>query len=104
LAAVAAVAGARPLDACQPASPIPILFFHGRADQVVPPRLTTGAAAWWRRADGCGDGEDARDGCWAARDCAADVVVCTGPQGHAWPPDATARIWDFFRRHPRRGS
>jgi polyhydroxybutyrate depolymerase len=102
LAAVAAVSGARPLDACRPAAPIPILFFHGTADPIVPPRLTVGAAAWWRRANRCGEGDEASDGCQAARDCAADVVVCTGPQAHTWPSGATDRIWEFFRRHPRR--
>lgn len=102
LAAVAAVSGARPLDACRPALPMPILFFHGSADRIVPLRLTTGAAAWWRRVDGCGEGDDVRDGCQVARDCAADVVVCVGAQAHTWPHDATDRIWEFFRRHPRR--
>jgi len=101
LAAVAAVAGARALDSCQPAAPIPILFFHGTADQVVPWRLTVAARAWWRRANHCGDSDEPRDGCQAARDCAADVVVCEGPQAHAWPADATRRIWEFFATHPR---
>ena len=102
LAAVAAVSGARPLDACRPAAPMPILFFHGTADRVVPERLTIGAAAWWRRANRCGEGDDVRDGCQTARECAADVVVCVGGQAHAWPADASGRIWDFFRSHPRR--
>ncbi len=102
LAAVAVVSGARPLDACRPARPMPILFFHGTADRVVPQRLTTSAAAWWRRVNGCGDADEVRDGCEVARDCAADVVVCVGSQAHAWPADATDRIWAFFRRHPRR--
>ncbi len=100
-AAVAPVAGARPLDACRPARPVPILLFHGRGDPLVPPRLTVGAAAWWRRSNRCG-AEEVRDGCEVARDCAADVVVCLGPQAHTWPRDATDRIWEFFRSHPRR--
>ena len=98
-AAIAPVAGARPLDACLPATPMPILFFHGRADRVVPPRLTVGAVAWWRRANRCGDADEVRDGCQAARDCAADVVVCMGSQGHTWPSDGRDRIWDFFQSH-----
>lgn len=102
LAAVAPVAGARALDACQPATPLPILFFHGTADHVVPSRLTVAARAWWRRANHCGDGDEPRDGCQAARDCAADLVFCAGPQAHTWPPDATKRIWEFFQAHPRR--
>jgi polyhydroxybutyrate depolymerase len=102
LAAVAPVAGARALDTCAPAAPVPILFFHGASDRVVPPRLTVAARAWWRTANRCGAGDEPRDGCVASRDCAADVVVCEGPQAHAWPEDATRRIWAFFRAHPRR--
>jgi polyhydroxybutyrate depolymerase len=103
LAAAAAVAGARPLDGCVPPGPIPMLFFHGLADPVVSPRLTAGAAAWWRRIDGCrGDaGAGSEAGCSAAVGCTAEVVVCIGPQGHAWPADATARILGFFRAQAR---
>jgi polyhydroxybutyrate depolymerase len=101
LAAIAPVAGARPLDACAPAAPVPVLFFHGVADRIVPPRLTVGAAAWWRRANRCGDADEVREGCRAARGCAADVVVCDGPQAHTWPEDASDRIWRFFAAHPR---
>lgn len=102
LAAIAPVAGARPLDACVPTAPMPVLFFHGSADRVVPPRLTVGAAAWWRRANRCGDADETRDGCRAATGCAADVVVCEGPQAHAWPDGASDAIWRFFAAHPRR--
>ncbi len=101
LAAIAPVAGARPLDGCAPAGPLPVLFFHGSGDRVVPPRLTTAAAAWWRRVNRCGDADDTRDGCRAALDCAADVVVCEGAQGHTWPSGASAAIWRFFQQHPR---
>jgi polyhydroxybutyrate depolymerase len=102
LAAVAPVAGARPLDACRPAAPMPILLLHGTADRVVPPRLTRASAAWWRRANRCDDGETADGACRSARGCAADVVVCEGPQGHVWPEAASATIWHFFEAHPRR--
>jgi polyhydroxybutyrate depolymerase len=104
LAAVASVAGGRALDACAPAMPMPILFFHGTADQVVPLRMTAAAAGWWRRANHCAESGDDElpAGCEAARDCAADVVVCKGSQQHVWPADATNRIWEFFQAHPRR--
>jgi polyhydroxybutyrate depolymerase len=101
LAAVAAVSGARALDPCTPAAPLPVLFFHGTADQVVPVRMTAAARAWWRSANHCGADDETREGCRAARGCAADVVVCEGPQGHTWPVDATSRIWEFFQAHPR---
>lgn len=103
LAAVAAVSGARALDGCTPPGPMPVLFFHGAADRVVPPRLTTAAAAWWRRIDRCAAEEPriVADGCERAASCAADVVVCGGPQGHTWPDEASSRIWEFFRAHAR---
>jgi polyhydroxybutyrate depolymerase len=101
LAAIAPVAGARPLDACAPLAPMPVLFFHGSADRVVPPRLTTGAAAWWRRSNRCGEGDETRESCRVASGCAADVVVCEGSQAHTWPEGASAAIWRFFQDHPR---
>ena len=101
LAAIAPVAGARPLDTCTPPAPMPVLFFHGSTDRVVPPRLTLGAAAWWRRTNRCGEDDETRDGCRAARGCAADVVVCEGSQAHTWPGGASAAIWRFFQEHPR---
>ena len=104
LAAVAPVAGARALDDCRPAAPIPVLLFHGGADRVVPLRLSKAARAWWRRVDGCQPADEVRDGCVSANGCAADVVVCEGPQAHTWPRDATDRIWRFFQAHPRRAA
>jgi poly(3-hydroxybutyrate) depolymerase len=79
---------------------VPILFVHGRADTVVPPGLVAAAVSWWAVADGCGPAT-ADAGCARYGGCRADVVDCEGPQGHSWPPDATARIWRFFRDHPR---
>lgn len=102
LAAVAAVAGARALDDCHPAAPMPILFFHGTADRVVPLGLSRAALSWWRAADHCEPADDERDGCLSARGCAADVVLCAGGQGHTWPRDATDRLWRFFQAHPKR--
>ena len=104
LAAVAAVSGARALDRCAPAAPMPVLFFHGTADRVVPLGVTTAARAWWRAANHCAPGDDEpRDGCVAARGCAADVVYCEHPFAHTWPHDATMRMWRFFQAHPRAG-
>ncbi len=104
LAAVAAVSGARALDRCTPAAPMPILFFHGTADRVVPLGVTTAARSWWRAANHCAAGEDEpRDGCVAAPGCAADVVYCEHPFAHTWPRNATTKMWQFFRDHPRAG-
>jgi polyhydroxybutyrate depolymerase len=103
LAAIAAVSGARALDGCAPAAPMPVLFFHGTADRVVPPGLTAAARGWWRVVNHCDPADDPpRDGCVAAHGCAADVVYCEGPLAHTWPRNATSRMWRFFQSHPRR--
>ncbi len=99
LTAVAPVAGALALPGCTPAAPMPVLLVYGRADRVVPAELIAGARRWWAGVDGCGAPLE-RDGCLRYAEC--DLVYCEGPQGHRWPADATARIWRFFRAHPRR--
>jgi poly(3-hydroxybutyrate) depolymerase/LmbE family N-acetylglucosaminyl deacetylase len=102
LAAVAPVAGARALDGCVPAGPMPILLLAGRPDRVVPLGLVRGARDWWARENGCGAASG--DGsCEHSAGCRADVVLCEGAHGHWWPSGASERIWHFFRSHPRRG-
>ncbi len=101
LAAVAPVAGARALDTCGAQAPLPILLVHGSADRVVPLGLSKAARGWWRTTNHCRGVDATRDGCEAAEDCAADVILCGGPQAHTWPPDTTDRIWRFFAAHPR---
>ena len=76
-----------------------LVIDYGRADRVVPAELIAGARRWWAGVDGCGAALE-RDGCLRYAGC--DLVYCEGPQGHRWPADATARIWRFFRAHPRR--
>lgn len=101
LAAVAPVAGAAPLEGCAAPRPLPVLLVHGRADEIVAPALARGARDWWLATNRCGDGVE-REGCTRYAACAADVVWCEGPQGHVWPPGVVARLWEFFRAHPRR--
>jgi polyhydroxybutyrate depolymerase len=101
LAAVAPVAGALPLEGCAPARPLPILLLWGRADRIVSGATMHGARDWWVKADACG-APFADEGCDRYRGCTADVVYCEGPQAHAWPARATARIWRFFQGEPRR--
>jgi polyhydroxybutyrate depolymerase len=100
LAAVAAVSGARALPGCAPERPMPILFIQGRADDVVDPSMVRAARDWWAGVDRC-TGTESRDGCDVGRGCEADVVFCAHAGAHVWPPDATGRIWQFFRDHPR---
>ena len=102
LAAVAPVAGARGLDGCVPAGPMPVFLLAGRHDRVVPLDLVHGARDWWARENGCGAAVD-ENACTRFVGCRADVVACEGWQGHWWPSGASERIWHFFRSHPRRG-
>ncbi|HLK12323.1 MAG TPA: PIG-L family deacetylase [Candidatus Binatia bacterium] len=102
LAAVAPVAGARALDGCVPAGPMPVLLLSGRHDRVVSPEFVRGARDWWAHENACG-AATADGGCQRFTGCRADVVACEGWQGHWWPSDASERIWRFFRAHPRRG-
>jgi len=101
LAAVASVAGARALPDCRAPAPMPILFVQGDHDRIVPPASTQAAREWWRTTNGCAATGVTRDGCLIAAGCRADVVLCLGGQAHAWPADATDRIWRFFQSHPR---
>ena len=101
VAAIAPVAGGMALPACAPAQPVAVLMIFGRADDIVPPDLARGARDWWAQTLGC-SGHGERDGCTQYEGCRADVVYCEGPQAHAWPRDATERIWQFFTSHPKR--
>ncbi|MBI3768115.1 MAG: hypothetical protein HY271_06405 [Deltaproteobacteria bacterium] len=98
IAAIAPVAGAKPLPDCVPARPVPVLLTFGRADDVIPPSLMRAARDWWARVDGCESGHEL-DGCTRFAGC--ELVSCEGPQAHTWPSDATDRIWRFFAAHPR---
>ena len=101
LAAIAPVAGAEPLDGCPLSVPLPVLLFHGAEDPIVPVARISAAQEWWRKTNRCAGIDRQQDGCLAASGCAADLVLCEGPQRHAWPADATARLWRFFQAHPK---
>ena len=103
LAAAAPVAGLQYPDDCLPSSPVSIVAFHGRADEV--------AAQKWRSALGCPEG--AMDGgfrnapgvvlrVWPPCAGGADLMIyISETDGHAWPEGASERIWAFFEAHPR---
>jgi polyhydroxybutyrate depolymerase len=118
LAAAAPVAGLQYPTGCTPARAVPLMSFHGKADQVnhyelgddARPYWRMGvetAVAMWREAIGCtGDpgiaavapGVELRR--WSACRSGAEIrfyVIEDG--GHVWPEDASELIWAFFEGH-----
>ena len=99
-AAVAPVSGGRITVPCTPARGVPVLIEHGRQDQRVPVEQARQARDAWIQMDACH--EHASNGCEHHRGCrdGAEVVYCEGDFNHHWPPEATQRIWEFFKVHP----
>ena len=113
-------------DETPPRLPVPILLIHGLADDVVPvaggmspTRLVArgqtrpflplrDTLAFWRRADGCtgvaSPGRTAAGRLETYGPCADQTSVALltlADGGHAWPSDATDKIWSFFTRFRR---
>jgi polyhydroxybutyrate depolymerase len=128
-AAIAPVSGAYFFyEECRPARSMPVVAFHGTADQIVSyagqgralPPVADWAAAWARR-DGCAadasvtlsQGPVTGQTWNACRDGAEVVLYTIEGGGHTWPGrglpganrpsndiDATDIIWAFFTAHP----
>jgi polyhydroxybutyrate depolymerase len=112
---------------CRPSRPVPVVAFHGTADNLLPytgmPPLLEPVHAWaesWAQRNGCGaqakviyqqgdvTGEE-----WSGCRDGADVVLYTiAGKGHSWPGSAmpaaittqdisaTDAMWEFFAAHP----
>ena len=128
-AAFALVSGGYPpFPECQPARPIPVVVFHGTADQLLPyeghPPLMLPVHQWveqWAGRNGCAatpnvilQRGDVTGEAWQECSAGADVLLYTiNGKGHSWPGsrmparittrdiNATDVIWDFFVAHPR---
>jgi polyhydroxybutyrate depolymerase len=130
IAAIAPVAGLSTVAPCTPGRPVPVMHFHGTADNVVPynggglagyPKAADSIAAWAAINQCTGapvetfNKGDAR--CVTHKTCAggAEVTFCTlTGGGHTWPGgtpvpilgttnkdiSATDAMWDFFKAHP----
>ena len=131
IAAIAPVAGAYIYWAeCNPSRPVPVLAFHGTADEAVPYRgggssIPNWAGAWAGR-NGCepqpkntSPEENVIIDTWG--NCAENAIVTLYTiegGGHVWPGSplwenlrklegypqgvvATDLIWDFFQAHPQ---
>jgi len=131
VAAIGPVSGAYLFDEdCSPARPVPVVAFHGTADQLVPyegkgislPPIEVWAGDWARR-NGCSaestvsyqQGEVSGQTWGACRDQADVVLYTIQDGGHTWPgvgalPGlegatkdiiATDVMWVFFMDHPK---
>ena len=110
---------------CRPARPVPVIAFHGTADQTNPyqgnddPRWGYSvpvALARWANIDGCGRPPATRrvtstvDSITYPRCRGGSAVVLLREEGaeHTWPDgsspgelNASPRMWAFFKQHPR---
>ncbi len=120
-AAVAATAWdllAENVDDCRPKRPITVISFRGTADTVVPydggvSSVVQGMTITfigakptfekWAQLDGCTGsptGPDSNE-CLSYSSCkdGVEVVLCTNPEGHPDPGDASV-AWPLLKRHP----
>ena len=109
-AAIAPVAGALPA-ACAPARPVPVIAFHGDADNTVSYASGQAAVATFRTKNGC-TGEPTRTmygsaycDRWTACNAGVTVELCSFPGfGHWWPGTAQGRaatpaMWEFLSQY-----
>ena len=130
VAAIAPVAGGTLVSPCDPARPMPVLYFHGTADAIVPYEggylggLPSAAKTFgdWAARNGCTDAPvttftNGDVHCETYQTCAAgvEVTLCTiDGGGHTWPGgtpvpglgetttdiSANDAMWEFFQRFP----
>jgi polyhydroxybutyrate depolymerase len=96
-AAVAPVSGG-PLNIdCRPSRGVPILIQHGRQDELISIDRAHASRDQWVAADGCK--KTTKGECERHSECRDNAVViyCEEDFAHRWPPQATERIWKFFR-------
>jgi polyhydroxybutyrate depolymerase len=131
-AAFALVSGGYPpFPECRPARPVPVVLFHGTADNLLayagrPPLMlpVRDWAAQWAARNRCAADpkvilkrEEVTAEAWLGCQAGADVELYTiAGKGHSWPgSDMPARIttraisatdimWDFFVAHPLPGA
>lgn len=98
IAAIAPVGGGRITVPCRPDRAVPVLIYHGRMDELIPPEHARLARDQWAEIDGCAGLKPGP--CERYENCAgAEVRYCEVDIGHTWPPEATNEIWQFLRRH-----
>ena len=102
-AAIAPVSGGLTPGSCDVPRGVPVMIHHGRSDHTVDVKMARRIRDVWVERNGCAVLE--RTDCEWHRQCrnGADVAYCENDDGHRWPAEATARIWQFFRSHPLMG-
>ncbi|HVN84110.1 MAG TPA: hypothetical protein VMW17_04605 [Candidatus Binatia bacterium] len=101
-AAIAPVSGGQVPEPCAPARPVPVLIHHGRQDDMIDVDQGRQARDRWIALDHCE--AQSHSSCERHDVCRDGAVVeyCEGDFAHHWPPEATARVWQFFTQHPMR--
>lgn len=128
IAAIVPVAGVMGIADCAPPRAVPVLHFHGDADQVVRYDGYAGylsaqsSSQGWAQRNGCASQsmqtwaqDDVRCQAWTGCQQGATVQLCTiAGGGHTWPGgaplpplgrttqtiSATELAWAFFQAHP----
>ncbi|NJN92924.1 MAG: hypothetical protein HC875_01950 [Anaerolineales bacterium] len=127
IAAVGLVSGGYPRFACEPVRPVPVVVFHGTADNVLAyeghPPLMLPVREWaigWAARNGCAatpqitfqQGEVNGETWGTCREGATVTLYTITGKGHSWPGsqmparittqdiNATQVIWEFFAAHP----
>ena len=100
LAAIAPVGGRGPnsYDICE--APVATWVAHGSSDRIVPPAAGRASFARWQKHNGCEIEEPGSDGCFEAKNCRRDVVLCMYEGGHTWPSKLTPD-WKRFLENQR---
>jgi polyhydroxybutyrate depolymerase len=90
---------------CNPVRPVPVLAFHGTADDVVP--HPDGWIAAWASRDGCDPtpvttaSGNTTETTWPHCRGDAEVrLVMVQDLGHQWWGGANDPMWEFFAKHP----
>lgn len=131
IAAIASVAGLQAFNPCTPGRPVPVVQFHGTADQVVPYIGVSTTINNWVNNNGCpsapvitelqdidpNDNSTVTVSYYGLCDDSSEVILYTIVGGeHTWPGavinigitnqdiKASNEIWGFFRKYTLQGS
>jgi polyhydroxybutyrate depolymerase len=99
-AAIAPVSGGAIRVGCRPSRAVPVLIQHGTQDELIGVAAARAARDSWIEVNGCRERASGTCERWDQCRDGAVVEYCEEEFAHRWPPQATLRIWEFFRAHP----